>query len=488
MSLKNILVILLTIAWSLAKPEEGKVDITVYDNIINGIKIRDYTEVERYLNTTDTTYFVYFYNKTGMNSVMGAYYLQKLDRKLDYITKIFLIDCNELIQKNSIKQCQIHKNTTFDPYPQFELLIPPLYRFDPSTKQMNTHTNVRFSEKHVTEDTLYRFIVENIVSYSTQIDSTDILDTFMYQPVFNKIILFTEKETTPLIYKGLTNYYYDRLLFGEIRSNQTELISRFNITKFPSIVLVENSFLLNDKPKIHYYTGSTRPGELIKYFDDYALRSKYYVKNNYEKELVKNGIKRLDNHNYDDFFKQSEGIKKAVYFTNGAVGFNELSLELKSFVNATNGYIAFGNLDCSAFAKICEKEFSIKDLSLNKLVLFDKGENFYKLVETSVDLPLGHGLFNYFSKDKNVKEITSDEYFDIIKSSRQNEKHPLIYLNKGKDLVASLPLYIISSIPEYHKRFEFYSITNPDSEVLNHLRVTINLPAVAILLHQAGGK
>jgi hypothetical protein len=482
--LKNILLLFFHFVYISTNPVEGKVDITIYDNIVNGIKIRDYNEVDRYLNTTDTTYFLYFYNKTGMNSVMGAYYLQKLDRKLDYITKIFLIDCNDVIQ--NIRQCQTHKNTTFDPYPQFELLVPPLYRFDPTTKQMNVHTNVYFGGKQVTEDTLYKFIVDNIVSYSTQIESKEILETFIYQPVFNKIILFTEKDTTPLIYKGLTNYYYDRLLFGEIRSNQTDLVNQFNITKFPSIVVIENSFLLNDKPKIHHYTGSTRPGELIKYFDDFALRSKYYVKNNFEKKLAKDCITILDNHNYDNWFKDSKDIKKAVYFTKSPLSFNQLSLEMKSFINATNGYIAFGNLDCSGFAKICEKEFGVKD-KLPKLVLYDRGEKFYKVIESYVELPVGHWLFNYF-KGVDIKEISSDEYFDIIKTTRQNEKHPIIYLNKGKDLVSSLPFYIISSIPEYHKRFEFYSIMNPTKEVLDHLRVSINLPSVTILLHQAREK
>jgi hypothetical protein len=479
--------LLLSIKLILSKKEEQKVDVTVYDNIVNAIKIKDYNEIDRHLNTTDITYFLYFYNKTGSNSVMGAYYLQRLDRKLDYITKIFLVECNELIQKD-VKQCQIHNNTTFDPYPQFELLVPPLYRFDPKTKEMNTHASVRFSEKSVSEDTLYKYIIDNIVSYSSQIENKEILDVFTNQPVFNKVILFTEKETTPLIYKGLSNYYYDRLLFGEIRANYTDLVKEFNVSKFPTIVLLENGFLVNEKPKVHHYQGSTKPGELIKFLDEYALRGKYYVRNNYEKILIKQGIKILNNNDYESFFEEAKDRKKAIYFTNGESDFNSLSLELKSFITATNVYIAFGNLDCTKYKKICEKEFRVKNDKLPKLVLFDKGDNFYSVLESAVELASGHGLFNFFSKGNNIKELSSQDYLIMIRESRKNQRHPIIYLNKGKDLVAALPFHIIASIPEYGKRFDFYSISNPSKDVLDHLRVPITLPSVAILLHEVKDK
>ena len=45
----------------------------------------------------------------------------------------------------------------------------------------------------------------------------------------HKILLFTEKKTTPTVYKALSKKYLDRLMFGEIKSAEEALLKKFNI-------------------------------------------------------------------------------------------------------------------------------------------------------------------------------------------------------------------------------------------------------------------
>ena len=52
----------------------------------------------------------------------------------------------------------------------------------------------------------------------------------------HKILLFTEKKSTPTIFKALSKKYLDRLTFGEIKHTSASLIEKFGITNYPSIV------------------------------------------------------------------------------------------------------------------------------------------------------------------------------------------------------------------------------------------------------------
>ena len=45
----------------------------------------------------------------------------------------------------------------------------------------------------------------------------------------HKILLFTDKKSTPTIYKALSKKFLNRLIFGEIKSTEQDLIGKFKI-------------------------------------------------------------------------------------------------------------------------------------------------------------------------------------------------------------------------------------------------------------------
>jgi protein disulfide-isomerase A6 len=53
-----------------------------------------------------------------------------------------------------------------------------------------------------------------------------------------KVVLFTDKDKTPLLYKALAVEFRRGLEFGEIRSDQRALVKRFNVNKFPTVLVV----------------------------------------------------------------------------------------------------------------------------------------------------------------------------------------------------------------------------------------------------------
>ncbi len=52
----------------------------------------------------------------------------------------------------------------------------------------------------------------------------------------HKVLLFTEKKTTPTVYKALSKKYLQRLNMGEVKNTEEALIKKFGITAFPTII------------------------------------------------------------------------------------------------------------------------------------------------------------------------------------------------------------------------------------------------------------
>lgn len=53
-----------------------------------------------------------------------------------------------------------------------------------------------------------------------------------------KVLLFTDKPSTPLLYKSLSSEFKSFLVFGEVQKASKELVTRFDITVFPSLLVL----------------------------------------------------------------------------------------------------------------------------------------------------------------------------------------------------------------------------------------------------------
>lgn len=69
----------------------------------------------------------------------------------------------------------------------------------------------------------------------------------------HKILLFTEKKSTPTVYKALSKKYLDRLTFGEVKQAEEGLVKLFGIDKFPTIMALTDP---------ENYSGEKYEGEM----------------------------------------------------------------------------------------------------------------------------------------------------------------------------------------------------------------------------------
>jgi hypothetical protein len=167
---------------SIAKEEvelddaELEKNTNVYNDIQPSFKINSEEEYERLQNTTDVTYLVYYYKRVHKKSQEIAGYLKNIATKLEYLGTILLIDCATKFGQTQIECNDAFKNLNV--YPKIKALTPPLYRFNPYTRQMNGYESVQYNTDFpLTEINIYNFLTLNIGSRSSKLVS-DNIDTF----------------------------------------------------------------------------------------------------------------------------------------------------------------------------------------------------------------------------------------------------------------------------------------------------------------------
>ena len=82
----------------------------------------------------------------------------------------------------------------------------------------------------------------------------------------HKIILFNAKKSTPTVIKALSKRYLDRLTFGEIKQNEEELVRKFGIESFPTILALTDP----ENYRGEKYEGEMNIEQLTKFIANYA--------------------------------------------------------------------------------------------------------------------------------------------------------------------------------------------------------------------------
>ena len=80
------------------------------------------------------------------------------------------------------------------------------------------------------------------------------------------VLLFTSKKETPSMYKALSKFFINKLIFGEVMQSETELLQIFNIRKFPTLMVIIDE----EKNKYDLYNGKITYEDVKKYLNKYA--------------------------------------------------------------------------------------------------------------------------------------------------------------------------------------------------------------------------
>ena len=83
------------------------------------------------------------------------------------------------------------------------------------------------------------------------------------------MLLFTQKKSTPPLFKSLSKDFKGIIVMGEVRSSEIELCQKFGVAEFPKIIVLTD-------PQDHkgpIYEGELKKDQLMKFIRKHAYVS-----------------------------------------------------------------------------------------------------------------------------------------------------------------------------------------------------------------------
>ena len=449
-----------------------------------GKRFKTQKEMETYLNKTDLAVLAFFYKKESDKSIEIAKNLKIVYSKLQYLVEYILVDCD----KSKMEQCKLTDEDFEDTFYRIEMYMPPELKFNPYTKELNPHQKVQYMKTDVSDKALYKFLTKIIISREERLTNEN-FERFIQRIDINKVLLFTNKITSPLMFRGLSGYFYDRLAFGFVTDVEKEICEKYNITKFPTIMIIqtlEDDDIL-DEPKEIIYKGELTVKPIVKFLKKYALKEKLYLKKR-EKDDDENSIIFFFNLTAEDakkFFKKKRDKDVILYFDNkiknGNISYDYLSEDIKEFNKETHGFFIFGYVDCTGEekGKLCNSYFKIKEFP--KLILYKPQKDIKEKIEKGIELP--KDLENIKKEinslyEPNIKIATASSFQKLVSDTASNSKISLLYLHEGN---IGLGFKLLTNKEMFKELFEYITFENPSPELKKHLQVS-KLPYISLII------
>ena len=117
---------------------------------------------------------------------------------------------------------------------------------------------------------LFNYATNRMSYYVNEVTKDKLNDFFSKRSDKYHVLLFTSKSTTPSMYKALSKFFINKLIFGEVKKNQEELIELYNIRTFPTLLVV----LDEERNKNEIYKGKITYENIKSHLNKYATKKK----------------------------------------------------------------------------------------------------------------------------------------------------------------------------------------------------------------------
>jgi len=352
------------------------------------------------------------------------------------------------------------------------------------------------------ENLVYNFITSSIANKAITKLNIDNIDDFLSNQEYNKIILFTDKKQTPLIFRGLSNFFFNQLLFGEVEKEEKKLIEKFNVKSFPTLMIYktqEDSDDLLDEPLVEFYQGKINAKDIAEFLSEYSLGHKKYLENtkNFKpaKLLFAKAIKEITQKELQDksffekkkiilFLNNNKNLENLVYLDLKNLSETEIEAQnmlfpesLRKIYTETSSLFYFYRLKCSSEADAAFCRNSLKAQEFPALVIIDKDS----LAKAEL-LPMEYEELQ--SKILRIlpSEITfvNPQNFQMsLQSVIKENKVPIMYFYQD---AIPLGLHLISHEGKFKQHVELMAFEDPPKEMLKNFQVT-KLPELVIVLN-----
>ena len=452
-----------------------------------GIKLDTQEEISQYLKKTDVTILVFYYKTESEKAEEIAGNLKIVYSKLKYLIEIIKVNCDN----NHMEECiKTEDNLMDEEFYRIEVYVPPLYKLNPYTKEMNSHQKLQYAKTDISDKALYKFLTKTIISRE-QVITNENFENFKTRSNLNKVILFTNKKSSPLMYRGLSGYFYDRLALGIVYETEKNLCKKLEIKKFPTIMVIQTieDDVIIDDPNTIFYDGKMETENIVTFLEKYALKEKLYIaekshlRNSDDKNLVY--FNKLSAEKAMDFMKKKKDKEIILYFDNdvkdGKISYDNLSDDIKEFNSETHGFFHFAYVDCTGEEKekICKSHFKIKDFP--NMVLYRPEKEIKEKISKGYELPLEISNIRREINilfEPNVKSANAVNFQYMITESVQNRKIVLLYLFDGN---INLGFGLITQKKLFSDFIDFIVMDSPPEDIKRKLQVR-GLPNMNIII------
>lgn len=203
-------------------------------------------------------WMILFYSPTQKTSKDLKDEWTNIANKLYGIIKIAAVNCDE--DEELCEEYDVKKTPTVLYFPDNTALKHEEYKGEKNFQKISD------------------FAVGKMQSFVRFVNSNNYQEFLESEPDSAKILLFTEKKTTPPLLKALSKEFKGKVLFGEVRSSENNLVTEFNIGKFPTLVGISDP--------LNVYSGDINRDKLEKWVRDFMYSNKGAKETNY-KEMTR---------------------------------------------------------------------------------------------------------------------------------------------------------------------------------------------------------
>ena len=238
------------------KSKNGMKDQNYFKNTkVQTLKMKSLT----LLYSRKNIWFVYFYRKGDQNYEKYVNTMIEFAEKTEGLFNAGAVNC--------IKDEEICE--------EFEVAeTPSIIFFSENEKDYNRY------EGKVDFNSLFNYATKRMSYYVNEITKEKLSDFFSKKNDKYHVILFTSKESTPSLYKALSKYFINKLIFGEVHQNQKELVQLFKIKEFPTLMVM----LDEEKNKYEIYKNKMNYENIKSYLNKFVTKKKV-VNDNKVKEM-----------------------------------------------------------------------------------------------------------------------------------------------------------------------------------------------------------
>ena len=231
------------------KAQSGMKDQNYFKNTkVQSLKMKSLT----LLYNRKNIWFVYFYRKGDQNYEKYVNTMIEFADKTDGLFNAGAVNC--------IKEEEICE--------EFEVSnTPSIFFFSENEKDYNKY------DGKVDFTSLFNYATKRMSYYVNEITKEKLSDYFIKKPDKYHVILFTSKESTPSLYKALSKFFINKLIFGEVHKSQTELVELFKIKEFPTLMVM----LDEEKNKYEIYKRKMDYDSLKSYLNKFATKKKSFT-------------------------------------------------------------------------------------------------------------------------------------------------------------------------------------------------------------------